>query len=111
MATAFIQYSCFFSAPQTSSTQHSPSSLPPVCHTPPVKYRSHKVGTTTTAFHSSDSKSTNLLPDGDVGLQLGDAVLYRLLAVVAVRRGYRHDNTGLTHLHPSEGEQVSLNQR
>ncbi len=51
-----------------------------------------------------------LLPDGDVGLQLVDAVLDRLLAVTPMRRRDRHGNTGLAHLHPPEGgsSQVSF---
>lgn len=49
------------------------------------------------------SEGSYFLPDGDAGLQLADAVLDRLLAVVAVRRRDRHDDAGLAHLHPPEG--------
>lgn len=45
----------------------------------------------------------HLLPNGDISLQLADAVLDRLLAVMAVRRWDRHDNTGFAHLHPPDG--------
>lgn len=53
----------------------------------------------------SSFQASDLFPDGNPGLQLGDAVLHRLLAIVAVWRRDRHDDAGLAHLHPP-GEQM-----
>lgn len=95
---------------QTSDTPSSPSSSPPACRKPPVN-QSHTINNQSRwLVNNQDVSRSHLLPDGDVGLQLLDAVLDRLLAVTAVRRRDRHDNTGLAHLHPPEGRnpQVSL---
>lgn len=66
---------------------------------------SEEPGTMLEPLRFSSVQGSHLLPDGDLGLQLGDAVLHRLLAVLAVWRGDRHDNAGLAHLHPP-GEQM-----
>lgn len=95
-----------------TSTQRSPSSCSPVCRTLPVNRQSMMlVNACVCGAGGAQSGSLPvvgfyrlpyLLPDGDLGLQLVDAVLDGLLTILSMRGWYCHDNTGLTHLDPPD---------
>lgn len=86
-----------------TDTPGSPSSCSPVCRTLPV-IKNEMSWWLSRQESPGHFLGSYLLPNWDLGLQLIDAVLYRLLAVMSMRRWDCHHDTGLTHLHPPEGE-------